>query len=153
MLTTLLPLLLLVGVMFIMTRNAKRKQAQALEMRNNMGPGSGVRTIGGMYALVKSVNSDTVELEAAPGIHIHFAKNAIAAVLDPQEYAAIVHGVPETEDDMSSFEEDAADEAGDAPVELHKDASKALDLDKSVPATAGDDKVTGDAEDEGPAAK
>ena len=51
-------------------------------MRNDMQPGAGVRTIGGMYATVKEVHDDTVLLEVAPGVHAVFAKNAIGAVLD-----------------------------------------------------------------------
>ena len=41
-------------------------------MRNQMQPGTGVRTIGGMYATVKEVHDDTVLLEVAPGVHADF---------------------------------------------------------------------------------
>jgi preprotein translocase subunit YajC len=148
-LTILLPVLL-VAVMFMMTRNAKKKQQQALEMRNNMGPGSGVRTIGGMYAVVKSINDDTVELEAAPGIFVHFAKNAIAAVLEPEEYAAIVHGAPASDEDVPPFVEDS-EETGGAAVQA-EDAPKPLNLEKSA-ADEADTKVVEGAEGEGSAAK
>ncbi|WP_377268266.1 preprotein translocase subunit YajC [Peterkaempfera sp. SMS 1(5)a] len=150
MLTTLLPLLLLVGVMFMMTRNAKRKQQQALSMRNNMAPGSGVRTIGGMYAVVKSINDDTVELEAAPGIFVHFAKNAIAAVLEPEEYAAIVHGAPASDEDVPPFVEDS-EEAAEGAAEQAEDAPR-LNLEKST-ADEADAKVVEGTEGEGSAAK
>ncbi|MGW7498113.1 preprotein translocase subunit YajC, partial [Streptomyces luteogriseus] len=59
-LLTLLPFIVLIGAMFLMTRSAKKKQQQAADMRNQMQPGSGIRTIGGMYATVKEVNEDTV---------------------------------------------------------------------------------------------
>ena len=59
-LVTLLPFIVLIGAMFLMTRSAKRKQQAAAAMRNEMQPGSGVRTIGGMYATVKEVHDDTV---------------------------------------------------------------------------------------------
>ena len=68
-LVTLLPFIVLIGAMFLMTRSAKKKQQQAAQMRNDMQPGTGVRTIGGMYATVKEVNEDTVLLEVAPGVH------------------------------------------------------------------------------------
>jgi preprotein translocase subunit YajC len=135
--------------MFLMTRNAKKKQQQALEMRNAMGPGSGVRTIGGMYAVVKSINDDTVELEAAPGIFFHFAKNAIAAVLEPEEYAAIVHGTQASDEDVPPFAEESA--ATD-PVDEAADA-KPLTLEKSPAGPAQGEKATEDAEGEGRAAK
>ncbi len=67
-LVTLLPFIVLIGAMFLMTRSAKKKQQAAAQMRNEMQPGTGVRTIGGMYATVKEVSDDTVLLDAGPGV-------------------------------------------------------------------------------------
>src|SRR4051812_49745628 len=97
--------------MFLMTRSAKKKQQQAASMRNDMQPGSGVRTIGGMYATVKEVNEDTVLLDAGPGVHLMFAKNAIGAVLSDDEYNRIVHGVDATEDDEATDSDLVPDDA------------------------------------------
>jgi preprotein translocase subunit YajC len=128
-LVTLLPFIVLIGAMFLMTRSAKKKQQQAVDMRNQMQPGSGVRTIGGMYATVKEVNEDTVLLDAGPGVELLFAKNSIGAVLSDDEYNRIVHGIEhdlksDTEivpDDASSLTETgAADDFDDKPVDLGK---------------------------------
>ncbi|MFI6349675.1 preprotein translocase subunit YajC [Streptomyces sp. NPDC050560] len=123
-LVTLLPFIVLIGAMFLMTRSAKRKQSQAAQMRDQMQPGSGVRTIGGMYATVKEVHEDSVLLEVAPGTHAIFAKNAIGTVLDDAEYNRIVHG---SEDPLGL----------DGPI-VPDDASSLtddhVDLDKSEPA-------------------
>ncbi|NJP48972.1 preprotein translocase subunit YajC [Streptomyces sp. SBST2-5] len=130
-LLTLLPFIVLIGAMFLMTRSAKKKQQQAIEMRNQMQPGSGVRTIGGMYATVKEVNEDTVLLDAGPGVELLFAKNAIGAVLSDDEYNRIVHGIEHdlksdlVPDDASSLTEtddssDAAAASDDTPVDLGK---------------------------------
>ncbi|MEU0397348.1 preprotein translocase subunit YajC [Streptomyces sp. NPDC006208] len=152
---TLLPFIVLIGAMFLMTRSAKRKQQQAAQMRDQMQPGTGVRTIGGLYATVKEVNHDTVLLEAAPGVHLVFAKNAIGAVLDDEEYNRIVHGDgdddlkadgPVVPDDASSLttDSDAADAAGtgssddDAKIDLGKKA-------ESDEAEPKDGKADGDA--------
>ncbi|MFF2326374.1 MULTISPECIES: preprotein translocase subunit YajC [unclassified Streptomyces] len=130
---TLLPFIVLIGAMFLMTRSAKKKQAAAAQMRNDMQPGTGVRTIGGMYATVKELHDDTVLLEIAPGVHAVYAKNAIGAVLDDAEYNRIVHGdgdealdidgsiVP---DDASSLTGTDADEdtSDDAKIDLGKKA-------------------------------
>ncbi|MFI6863406.1 preprotein translocase subunit YajC [Streptomyces sp. NPDC050421] len=119
---TLLPFIVLIGAMFLMTRSAKKKQAAAANMRNEMQPGTGVRTIGGMYATVKELHDDSVLLEIAPGVHAVYAKNSIGAVLDDAEYNRIVHGDEEeldvdgavVPDDASSLTEaDAADESAD----------------------------------------
>ncbi|MBD0740707.1 preprotein translocase subunit YajC [Streptomyces sp. CBMA152] len=132
-LVTLLPFIVLIGAMFLMTRSAKKKQQQAASMRSEMQPGTGVRTIGGMYATVKELGDDTVLLEVAPGVHAVYAKNAIGAVLSDEEYNRIVHGdtdessdLPVVPDDASSLTEganeaaDAADAAQDAKIDLGK---------------------------------
>ncbi|MCX4849202.1 preprotein translocase subunit YajC [Streptomyces sp. NBC_00893] len=133
---TLLPFIVLIGAMFLMTRSAKKKQAAAAQMRNEMQPGTGVRTIGGMYATVKELHDDTVLLEIAPGVHAIYAKNAIGAVLDDAEYNRIVHGDDEhsldldgtvVPDDASSLTEDDADKdaSDDARIDLGKKAEDA----------------------------
>ncbi|MCK8680885.1 MULTISPECIES: preprotein translocase subunit YajC [Streptomyces] len=154
-LMTLLPFIVLIGAMFLMTRSAKKKQQQAVQMRNQMQPGSGVRTIGGMYATVKEVGDDTVHLEVAPGVHAIYAKNAIGAVLEDDEYNRIVHGdgdaseTPVVPDDASALT--AADEDADADrVDLGK-KDAAIDLgkkdaagDETPAATEKTDKRDGD---------
>ncbi|MFG2647515.1 preprotein translocase subunit YajC [Streptomyces sp. NPDC048436] len=136
---TLLPFIVLIGAMFLMTRSAKKKQQAAAAMRNEMQPGTGIRTIGGMYATVKEVHDDAVLLEVAPGVHAFYAKNSIGAVLEDEEYNRIVHGAPAdlksdspvVPDDASSLtetDEPAADASDDSPIDLgKKDADTATD--------------------------
>ncbi|MFF2225181.1 preprotein translocase subunit YajC [Streptomyces globisporus] len=147
-LITLLPFIVLIGAMFLMTRSAKKKQAAAAQMRNDMQPGTGVRTIGGMYATVKEVHDDTVLLEVAPGVHAIYAKNAIGAVLDDAEYNRIVHGDdPELDTDGTVVPDDASSLTGDAEVakiDLGKDAA---DASETEDATAKDVKETEDVKD------
>ncbi|MFJ6888607.1 preprotein translocase subunit YajC [Streptomyces californicus] len=150
-LLTFLPFIVLIGAMFLMTRSAKKKQAAAAQMRNDMQPGTGVRTIGGMYATVKEVHDDTVLLEVAPGVHAFYAKNAIGAVLDDAEYNRIVHGDdPELDTEGTVVPDDASSLTGDAEVakiDLGKDAAD----DDAGPedAPAKDVKDAKDAKDEG----
>ncbi|TWV31650.1 preprotein translocase subunit YajC [Streptomyces misionensis] len=128
---TLLPFIVLIAAMFLMTRSAKKKQQQAAQMRNELQPGSGVRTIGGMYATVKEINEDTVLLDAGPGVDLLFAKNAIGAVLSDDEYNRIVHGI---EHDLKS----------DADI-VPDDASSLTETDETdgpaAAAAASDDKI------------
>jgi preprotein translocase subunit YajC len=144
---TLLPFIVLIGAMFLMTRSAKRKQQQAASMRNEMQPGAGVRTIGGMYATVKEVNEDTVLLDAAPGVDLLFAKNAIGAVLTDDEYNRIVHGiehdlksdgtvVPDDASSLTETDEPAADASDDKPIDLGKKDAADEPADKPAEATA-----------------
>ncbi|WP_391654525.1 preprotein translocase subunit YajC [Streptomyces tamarix] len=138
--------------MFLMTRSAKKKQQQAMEMRNQMQPGTGVRTIGGMYATVKEVGDDTVLLEVAPGVHAVYAKNAIGAVLEDEEYNRIVHGDTDsgTEGDVTSgglpaVPDDASSLVGpdDAAGTAKPDLTKKTDADDAAPK---DGKTDGEAD-------
>ncbi|WP_432191729.1 preprotein translocase subunit YajC [Streptomyces sp. bgisy027] len=137
-LVTLLPFIVLIGAMFLMTRSAKKKQQQAADMRNQMQPGSGVRTIGGMYATVKEVSDDTVLLDAGPGVELLFAKNAIGAVLTDDEYNRIVHGIEHdlksdvVPDDASSLTESDEPAAAAASDEKSVDLGKKDENDEAV---------------------
>ncbi|MFF9913077.1 preprotein translocase subunit YajC [Streptomyces sp. NPDC013457] len=141
---TLLPFIVLIGAMFLMTRSAKKKQQAAAQMRDEIQPGTGVRTIGGMYATVKEIGDETVLLEVAPGVHAVYAKNAIGAVLADDEYNRIVHGdEPDAEavvpDDASSLTETADAVAADEAVEDTKP-----DLTKKAEAVEADAEVNKD---------
>ncbi|GGT19458.1 preprotein translocase subunit YajC [Streptomyces chromofuscus] len=131
-LVTLLPFIVLIGAMILMTRSAKKKQQQAVDMRNQMQPGSGVRTIGGMYATVKEVNEDTVLVDAGPGVELLFAKNSIGAVLSDDEYNRIVHGI---EHDLKADADTVPDDASsltetEATVDAAPSDEKSVDLGK-----------------------
>ncbi|MFG2633558.1 preprotein translocase subunit YajC [Streptomyces sp. NPDC048362] len=151
---TLLPFIVLIAAMFLMTRSAKKKQHQAAQMRNEMQPGSGVRTIGGMYATVKEVNEDTVLLDAGPGVDLLFAKNSIGAVLTDDEYNRIVHGI---EHDLKSDAAVVPDDASsltetDEPAAAAAASDDKIDLGKKDAAERGDDAILA-AEDKADAAE
>ncbi|MFD3488810.1 preprotein translocase subunit YajC [Streptomyces sp. NPDC058665] len=166
-LVTLLPFIVLIGAMFLMTRSAKKKQQAAVQMRNEMQPGTGVRTIGGMYATVKEVHDETVLLEVAPAVHAVYAKNAIGAVLTDDEYNRIVHGdedefevdghvVPDdasslVDDDVSKIDLGKKDGPEDAETEAETDAD--ADAAKTDAAKADADVASDDAEKESVEAK
>ncbi|MFJ8230967.1 preprotein translocase subunit YajC [Streptomyces sp. NPDC094448] len=150
-LLTFLPFIVLIGAMFLMTRSAKKKQQQAAEMRDSMQPGTGVRTIGGMYATVKELHDETVLLEVAPGVYAVYAKNAIGAVLSDEEYNHIVHGddpeaapadeeLPAVPDDASSLTE-AGEPAGDAKIDLGKKPEAGKDAEADTAAEAAPEEA------------
>ncbi|MFD3441283.1 preprotein translocase subunit YajC [Streptomyces sp. NPDC058685] len=140
-LVTLLPFIVLIGAMFLMTRSAKKKQQAAAQMRNQMQPGTGVRTIGGMYATVKELHDDAVLLEVAPGVHAMYAKNAIGAVLDDDEYNRIVHGDDAAEIDDPIVPDDASSLTGTTGTDDAK-----IDLGKKPEADAADEAGVKDAD-------
>ncbi|MFH9799696.1 preprotein translocase subunit YajC [Streptomyces virginiae] len=144
-LVTLLPFIAIIAAMFLMTRSAKKKQQQAAQMRDQMTPGTGVRTIGGMYATVKEIGDDTVTLEVAPGVHAIYAKNAIGAVLEDAEYNRIVHGIDDVTTDTPAVPDDASSltEAPKADLGKGEDEAPKLDLGKKDGPTGDDEPKDG----------
>ncbi|MER8184321.1 preprotein translocase subunit YajC [Kitasatospora sp. NPDC094015] len=127
----LIILLLPLVAIFLLFRSQKKRQSQQQSMQQALEPGAGVRTIGGLYALVKSVNEETIELEIAPGVVTHFTKGAVAAVLDPLEYDAIINGRPVEDEAAELAEVEAAEHADDADEPAAEDRPLSLDKDKS----------------------
>jgi preprotein translocase subunit YajC len=139
--------IILIAGMLLMTRSAKNKQRQALEMRNKMEPGSGIRTIGGMYAVVKEVNEETVLLELTDGVHAHFTKGAISAVLSEQEFNRIVHGI-EPEEHEDGADADDAHESDEHAADAASGEAEAADGDHAE--GSGEDRVELKKAEDGP---
>jgi preprotein translocase subunit YajC len=152
---TLLPFIVLIGAMFLMTRSAKKKQQAAARMRDEMQPGTGVRTIGGIYAMVKEVRDDAVLVEVADGTHVLFAKNAVGAVLESEEYDRIVNGLPHEDlktGDVPVVPDDASELTGEGEgkIDLGKSGAEESEEDSEDTAVAHDAR-TEDAKRDGDA--
>jgi preprotein translocase subunit YajC len=90
----LLLIVLLFGVMyFMMIRPQQKRRREAQQMQSALGPGDEIVTIGGLHATVVSVDDDVVTVEIAPGVHVRFARPAIARVVKQQ--AAVEEPVDE----------------------------------------------------------
>lgn len=94
-----------------------------------------------MYATVKELHDDAVLLEVAPGVHAMYAKNAIGAVLDDDEYNRIVHG-----DDAARIDDPIVpDDASSLTGTTESDDAK-IDLGKKPEADAADEAGAKDAD-------
>jgi preprotein translocase subunit YajC len=94
--TPLLLIVLLFGVMyFLMIRPQQKRRREAQAMQSALGPGDRIVTIGGLHGTVVAVSDDIVTLEIASGVHVDFARPAIARVLT--DTAAPAGPVDETE--------------------------------------------------------
>jgi preprotein translocase subunit YajC len=90
-------IVLLFGVMyFMMIRPQQRRRREAEQMQAALGPGDDVVTVGGMHGTVATVDDDVVTLEVAPGVHVRFARPAIARVVSRS--AAVEDEVVDTGD-------------------------------------------------------
>ncbi|MFI6845727.1 preprotein translocase subunit YajC [Kitasatospora sp. NBC_00085] len=132
----LIILLLPIIAIVLMFRSQKKRQSQMQQMQTALEPGAGVRTIGGLYAQVKAVNDETIELEIAPGVVTHFTKSAIAAVLEPAEYDAIINGRPADDELPEPEAEDAdAEPVDEKPLTLTKDGAVKGEAEGGAPAS------------------
>lgn len=77
----ILPLVLIIAMLFFMSRSQKKQRARQEEMKNNLKSGAHVVTIGGMHAVVESVDTEkqTVDLNAE-GVILTFDLTAIRTV-------------------------------------------------------------------------
>lgn len=64
-----------------MRRRQQQAQQQAQQMRNNLGQGDQIVTIGGLYGTVLRTDEDSVYLEIAPGVEARYDRNAIAKIV------------------------------------------------------------------------
>jgi preprotein translocase subunit YajC len=88
-----LPLLVIgAALYFVLIRPQSKRRREAMEMQRGIGPGDEVQTIGGLYGTVTEVDDESATIEAAPGVHLRFARPAIGKVLTKAEQ-------PESDDD------------------------------------------------------
>jgi preprotein translocase subunit YajC len=106
--TPLLLIVLLFAVMyFLMIRPQQKRRKEALAMQNALGPGDRIVTIGGLHGTVVTDSDDAVTLEIAPGVHVQFARPAIARVISEPAAQTVVADEPV---------ESAVEEPTDGPV-------------------------------------
>lgn len=97
--TLLLPLILIVGMIWFMSRTQRKQRQKQADTVAALTPGTKVVTTSGMVGVVEEVDDEYVTLEISDGILVQFVKAAVGRVL------------PDDADD-----EPAADEAAEAPV-------------------------------------
>jgi preprotein translocase subunit YajC len=77
----LLPLLLLAVFYLLLIRPQQRQRRQMADVQQALTPGSKVMTGAGLFATVKSIQDDRVELEVAPGVTNWYLRRAIVQVI------------------------------------------------------------------------
>lgn len=125
--TLLLPLILIVGMIWFMSRTQKKQRQRQADTVAALAPGSKVITTSGLVGIVEETDDEYVTLEISEGVLVQVVKAAIGRVIPDEDVAA----------------EDSADEATDSADagEKSTDASKV-----DVPDT-GRDKADGKVQD------
>ena len=77
-----LPIILIIAAMyFLLIRPNNKRRREQLELQSRVAAGDEIRTIGGLYGTVVSTDDESVTLEASPGVHLRFAREAIGRVI------------------------------------------------------------------------
>ena len=82
---TMIPMLLIIGVMIVFmvisSRKQKKQDQEIANMRNNLQVGDEVTTIGGIIGKIVSIKEETCVVETSrDGTKIRFLKSAISRV-------------------------------------------------------------------------
>ena len=129
----LLPILLL-GVVFwaLLIRPQQKAKAAAREMQTALSPGDEVTTVGGIFGIVRELDTATVDLEISEDVIVRFDRRAVNRIVrDIPAEEADRHRVGDDEDD------DDEDLVAEAPIVVDEPAIEApANDDPSTPVDA-----------------
>ncbi|WBQ08004.1 preprotein translocase subunit YajC [Kribbella sp. CA-293567] len=105
--TLLLPLILIVGMIWFMSRSQRKQRQKQADTVAALQPGTKVITTSGQVGIVEEVDDEYVTLEISDGVLVQFVKAAIGRV------------IPEETDDAVADEpvDEAADQIAVEPAE------------------------------------
>jgi preprotein translocase subunit YajC len=102
--TLLLPLILIVGMIWFMSRTQRKQKSRQAETVAALQPGTKVITTSGQVGIVEEVDDEYVTLEISDGVLVQFVKAAIGRV------------VPDETEDVAA-DEPADEAAGETATE------------------------------------
>jgi preprotein translocase subunit YajC len=127
--TLLLPLILIVGMIWFMSRTQRKQRQRQADTVAALAPGAKVITTSGLVGIVEETDDEYVTLEISEGVLVQVVKAAIGRVI-PDDDAAEV----------------AADEPTDAAADDEPVAEGSVKDPVDVP-DAGKDKADGKVQD------
>jgi preprotein translocase subunit YajC len=104
--TLLLPLILIVGMIWFMSRTQRKQKVRQAETVAALQPGTKVITTSGQVGIVEEVDDEYVTLEISDGVLVQFVKAAIGRVI-PDETGDVAADEPADEADGATATEPA----------------------------------------------
>ncbi len=133
----LLPILLL-GVVFwaLLIRPQQKAKAAAREMQTALSPGDEVTTIGGIFGIVRELDTATVDLEVSEDVIVRFDRRAVNRIVrDIPDADADAHRIGEDEDlGDEDLVAEAADETDQPLIEAPANDDPSTPVDAPKPA-------------------
>ncbi|GAB2649151.1 preprotein translocase subunit YajC [Kribbella swartbergensis] len=129
--TLLLPLILIVGMIWFMSRTQRKQRERQAATVAALTPGTKVITTSGLVGIVEEVDDEYVTLEISEGVLVQVVKPAIGRVIPDEDgdSAATEPVTTGSADDQADAAEPAAEPAKD-PVDV-PDAGKDKATDKA----------------------
>jgi preprotein translocase subunit YajC len=106
-LALLLPLVLIVGMIWFMSRSQRKQRARQAQTVAALQPGTRVITTSGQLGTVDEVEDEYVVLEIADGVFVRYVKQAIGRVLDDE---VVEDGTSDQAEDVEPEDVDKADD-------------------------------------------
>lgn len=115
--TLLLPLILIVGMIWFMSRTQRKQRQRQADTVASLTPGTKVITTSGLVGIVEETDDDYVTLEISDGVLVQVVKAAIGRVI-PEEVHEETADEPEVEDNADADEPVAEEESAKDPVDV-----------------------------------
>jgi preprotein translocase subunit YajC len=127
--TLLLPLILIVGMIWFMSRTQRKQRERQAATVAALTPGTKVITTSGLVGIVEEVDDEYVTLEISEGVLVQVVKPAIGRVIPDEDGAAAEPADTGSADDKADLDEVTEEPAKD-PVDV-PDAGKDKATDKA----------------------
>lgn len=124
-LTLLLPLILIVGMIWFMSRTQRKQRARQAQTVAALAPGTKVITTSGLVGIVEETDDEYVTLEISEGVLVQVVKAAVGRVI-PDDDAADEPAMEadETDEDVAKDTVDVPDAGKDKADGKVQDAPK-----------------------------
>ena len=117
--TLLLPLILIVGMIWFMSRTQRKQRQRQADTVASLTPGTKVITTSGLVGIVEETDDDYVTLEISEGVLVQVVKASIGRVIPDEDAAAVEHPAePVVEDRVDADEPVADEEPAKDPVDV-----------------------------------
>jgi preprotein translocase subunit YajC len=120
--TLLLPLILIVGMIWFMSRTQRKQRDRQAQTVAALSPGTKVITTSGLVGIVEETDDDYVTLEISEGVLVQVVKAAIGRVV-PDEDATADEATDSADSAFGTTDDSAIDESAKDSVDV-PDAGK-----------------------------
>jgi len=110
--TLLLPLILIVGMIWFMSRTQKKQRQRQADTVAQLQPGTKVITTSGLVGIVEETDDDYVTLEISEGVLVQVVKAAVGRVI-PEEDAAEEPAATDADEAVTTEKVDVPDAGGE----------------------------------------